>query len=141
MPVDEEEGLTEHTASCRCGQLRAVAEGDPVRVSVCHCLACQKRTGSVFSTQARWPAECVEVAGVAKAWTRTADSVHATTYHFCPECGSTVYYGGGNYPELVAIPLGALDDPYIVDSPDYSVWEWRKHDWLELTDPDIEHSD
>lgn len=141
MPVDEEEGLTEHTASCRCGQLRAVAEGDPVRVSVCHCLACQKRTGSVFSTQARWPAECVEVAGVAKAWTRAADSGQATTYHFCPECGSTVYYGGGNYPELVAIPLGALDDPYIVDSPDYSVWERRKHDWLELTDPDIEHSD
>jgi len=48
---------------------------------------------------------------------------------------------GGNYPELIAIPLGALDDPYIVDSPDYSVWERRKHDWLELTDPDIEHSD
>ena len=55
-----------------------------------------------------------------RRWTRTADSGQTTTYHFCPECGSTVYYGGGNFPELVAIPLGALDDPYIVDSPDYS---------------------
>jgi hypothetical protein len=110
-------------------------------VSVCHCLACQKRTGSAFSTQARWAAECVEVEGESRQWTRTADSGQTTTYHFCPECGSTVYYGGGNYPELIAIPLGALDDPYIVDSPDYSVWERRKHDWLELTDPDIEHSD
>ena len=132
--------MTDHSASCRCGQLRALAHGDPVRVSVCHCLACQKRTGSAFSTQARWPAECVEVEGASKAWSRTADSGQTTTYHFCPECGSTVYYGGGNFPELVAIPLGALDDPYIVDSPDYSVWEHRKHDWLDLNDPDIERS-
>ena len=132
--------MSSSTASCRCGQLSVEVSGDPVRISVCHCLACQKRTGSAFSTQARWPAECVEVEGESKSWTRTAESGQTTTYHFCPQCGSTVYYGGGNYPELVAIPLGALDDPYIVDSPDYSVWERRKHDWLELTDPDIEHS-
>ena len=55
--------------------------------------------------------------GPSKQWTRTADSGQTTTYHFCPECGSTVHYGGGNFPELIAIPLGALDDPYIVDSP------------------------
>ena len=76
--------MTEHTASCRCGQLRAVAQGDPVRVSICHCLACQKRTGSVFSAQARWPKECVTVEGESKQWTRTADSGQQTTYHFCP---------------------------------------------------------
>ena len=133
--------MTEHTASCRCGQLRAVAEGDPVRVSICHCLACQKRTGSVFSAQARWPAECVTVEGESKTWTRTADSGQQTTYNFCPECGSTVHYSGGNFPDVVAIPLGALDDPYIVDSPDYSVWECRKHDWFEVIDEDVERSD
>lgn len=133
--------MTEHTASCRCGQLTAVASGDPVRVSICHCLACQKRTGSVFSAQARWPAECVEVQGQSKSWTRTADSGQQTTYHFCPECGSTVYYGGGNFPELIAIPLGALDDPYIVDSPDYSVWERRRDDWFDIIDEDVQRSD
>ena len=121
--------MTLRTASCRCGQLKATASGDPVRVSVCHCLACQKRTGSAFSTQARWPAECVEIEGESKHWTRTADS------------GSTVQYGGGNFPDLIAIPLGALDDPHIVDSPDYSVWERRKHDWFEIIDPDVEHID
>ena len=130
--------MTIHTASCRCGQLRATASGDPVRVSVCHCLACQKRTGSAFSAQARWPAECVEVEGVSKQWTRTADSGQATTYHFCPECGSTVYYGGGNFPDLVAIPIGALDDPYF-ECIDYSVWERRKHDWVDILGDSIEH--
>src|SRR4029078_2290475 len=130
--------VTEPPAPCRGGQLRAVAKGDPARVSVCHCLACQKRTGSAFSTQARWPAECVEVEGASKAWSRTAASGQTPTYHVCPECGSTVYYGGGNFPELVAIPLGALDDPYIVDSPDYSVWERRTQEWVRISDHSVE---
>ena len=133
--------MTTHIASCRCGQLRVTVSGDPVRVSVCHCLACQKRTGSVFSAQARWPAECVEIHGRSNQWTRTADSGQTTTYSFCPECGSTVHYSGGNFPDVVAIPLGALDDPYIVDSPDHSVWERRKHDWVDIIDEDVEHSD
>lgn len=114
--------------------------GEPVRVSVCHCLACQKRTGSAFSAQLRWPAECVTIAGESKAWTRTADSGQTTTYHFCPDCGSTVHYGGGNFPDLVAIPLGVFDDPYIA-SPDFSVWERRRHDWVEIVGDDVLRSD
>ena len=132
--------MTTHTGSCRCGQLRVVARGDPVRVSICHCLACQKRTGSAFSAQARWPAECVEVEGESRQWTRIADSGQTTTYHFCPECGSTVHYGGGNFAELVAIPLGALDDPY-VEAIDYSVWEQRRHGWVEIVGDDVQHSE
>jgi hypothetical protein len=132
--------VTEHSASCRCGQLRVIAEGDPVRVSVCHCLACQKRTGSVFSAQARWPAECVTIEGQSNSWTRTADSGQTTTYNFCPECGSTVHYTGGNFPDVIAIPMGAFDDPYIA-SPDYSVWERRKHEWVEILGDCVEHSD
>ena len=51
-------------ASCSCGQLRLTVEGDPVRISMCHCLACQRRTGSAFGMQARWPKEQVEVPGL-----------------------------------------------------------------------------
>jgi len=94
----------------------------------------------MFSAQARWPAECVRVEGRSKQWTRTADSGQTTTYNFCPDCGSTVHYGGGNYPDLVAIPLGALDDPY-VSGIDYSVWERRKHDWVEIIGDDVRHQD
>jgi hypothetical protein len=132
--------VTERTASCRCGQLRAIVEGDPVRVSVCHCLACQKRTGSALSAQARWAQECFQVEGRSREWVRTADSGQQTTYHFCPECGSTVYYGGGNFPDLVAIPLGALDDPYF-ETIDYSVWERRKHGWVDILGESVEHLD
>ena len=130
--------MTVRIASCRCGQLRASATGEPVRVSACHCLACQKRSGSAFATQARWPALAVKVEGRSKEWVRTADSGQAVIYSFCPDCGSTVHYTGGNFPDLIAIALGAFDDPYFA-APRFSVWEGRKHDWVDIVGP-VEHS-
>ena len=46
--------MSKRLASCSCGQLTAEVTGDPVRISICHCLACQRRTGSVFAEQARF---------------------------------------------------------------------------------------
>lgn len=127
-----------HPASCRCGQLTATATGDPVRVSVCHCLSCQKRSGSAFAAQVRFPADQVTIAGEAKSWTHKADSGNLVTFHFCPDCGSTVHYAiDGKFDGQVAIPLGAFDNPYFV-IPTVSVWEERQHEWLELAG-DFEH--
>jgi hypothetical protein len=132
--------VTSRTASCRCGQLKATVTGEPVRVSVCHCLDCQKRTGSAFSAQARWPKEQFQIEGTSKTWTHLADSGNRTTHHFCPECGSTVHYRiEGKFDGLVAIPLGAFDDPYSL-SPRFSVWEVRKHDWVDISGDEVEHS-
>jgi hypothetical protein len=130
--------MTVRIASCRCGQLKAWATGEPVRVSACHCLACQKRSGSAFAAQARWPAAAVKIEGRSKEWVRTADSGQAVIYSFCPDCGSTVHYTGGNFPDLIAIALGAFDDPYFA-APRFSVWEGRKHQWVDIVGP-VEHS-
>lgn len=126
-------------ATCRCGQLTAVCEGEPVRVSACHCLECQKRSGSAFATQARWPEADVTMAGKSNKWERLADSGHRATYQFCPECGSTLAYVIEGWPGVVAIPVGAFAD---VDfpAPRFSVYEHRKHHWVELRGNDIEHS-
>ena len=132
--------MTNRTASCRCGQLTATCEGEPVRVSVCHCLTCQQRSGSAFSAQARWPKEKVAIEGRSKAWTHTADSGNSITYAFCPDCGSTVYYTGGNFPDLVAVPVGAFADPQF-PPPQFSVWEERKHEWVEIRGDNVEHLD
>ena len=47
--------MTTRHARCSCGQLEAETTAEPLRVSVCHCHACQLRTGSVFGAQARSP--------------------------------------------------------------------------------------
>ena len=66
--------MTNHTASCRCGQLRATVSGEPVRVSVCHCLNCKKRSGSAFAAQARWPEEQITIEGRSNSFELVADS-------------------------------------------------------------------
>ena len=136
--------MTERIASCRCGQLSATVTGDPVRVSVCHCLNCKKRSGSAFATQARWPKERARIEGQSKTFVIVADSGNRATFHFCPECGSDVYYEidgkfDDKFNDLVAIPVGAFDDPYFA-TPDYSVWEHRKDQWVEITG-DVDHID
>jgi hypothetical protein len=128
------------TASCRCGQLRAAVTGDPVRVSVCHCLNCKKRSGSAFAVQARWPSAQVQIEGESKSHVMVADSGNSATFHFCPECGSDAFYvNNGKFDDLVAIPLGAFDDPSFA-GPGFSVWEERKYDWVEIVGAEIEHS-
>ena len=132
--------MSNQTASCRCGQLSATATGETVRVSVCHCLDCQKRSGSAFAAQVRFPANQVTIAGQSKVWSHKGDSGNATNFHFCPDCGSTVYYAIDDDPDAtIAIPLGAFDDPYFV-TPTVSVWEERQHEWLEIAG-DVEHSE
>lgn len=132
--------MTLQTASCRCGQLKATVTGEPVRVSVCHCLDCQKRSGSAFAAQARWPEKQVEIEGSSKTWIHFADSGNRIIHQFCPECGSTVHFRiEGKFDGLVAIPLGAFDDPYFL-KPGFSVWEERKHDWVEIVGGEVEHS-
>ena len=132
--------MTTRTASCRCGQLSATVTGEPVRVSVCHCLDCQKRSGSAFAVQARWPAERVKIEGTSKGWEHTADSGNRVTFHFCPDCGSDVHYEiEGEFDGLIAIPVGAFADPGF-PAPHFSLWEERKHDWVEIAGHDVEHS-
>jgi hypothetical protein len=98
-------------AACSCGQLRLTANGEPIRISMCHCLACQRRTGSAFGIQAR----------------------------FSSDCGATVFYTLAAFPDVVAVPIGAFADPSF-PSPRVAVYESRKHPWLEVTTA-MEHHD
>jgi len=128
--------MTSRVASCSCGQLRLTCEGEPVRISICHCLECQKRTGAVFSTQARFPRELVTTEGRAMQWTRRGDSGQSATFSFCPVCGSTVYW---EIPGFVAVAVGAFADPSF-PPPHVSVYEERRHPWaLAVAELPLEH--
>src|SRR5215203_562545 len=98
-------------AACNCGQLRLTAEGDPVRISMCHCLACQRRTGSAFSMQARFPTDRVRIQGRYTEYVRASDEDgEERRFRFCPDCGATVFYTTGGAPDLVAVAIGAFAD-------------------------------
>ncbi|VXC51926.1 GFA family protein [Sphingomonas sp. 8AM] len=97
-------------AHCRCGQLTATCFGAPVRVSACHCRACQRRTGGPFSAQARFPIDKVTIAGAFRVWERVAESGRHAWYRWCGECGGTIAYTNEGLDGLIAIPIGAFAD-------------------------------
>jgi hypothetical protein len=106
-----------------------VVQGEPVRISVCHCLACQRRTGSAFGFQARFARDRARIIGRGREFVRISDEGEPRTFHFCPECGATVYYFVGSAPDVIAIPVGGFADPAF-PPPRVSVWEARKHAWV-----------
>lgn len=124
-------------AACSCGQLTLTAEGDPIRISMCHCLACQRRTGSAFGFQARFPEERVRVAGRSSEYVRVADHGDERRFRFCPDCGATVFYTTEGADDVIAVPIGAFADPSF-PQPTVSVWESRRHPWLGLP-AEIDH--
>ena len=127
--------MTARRAECSCGQLTVAVEGEPVRISMCHCLACQRRTGSAFGMQARFPEEQVRIEGRSTEYVRTSDEDDgvAHTFSFCPGCGATVHYRSSDRPGLVAVPIGAFADPGF-PQPTVSVYGSRRYPWLPLPD-------
>lgn len=130
--------MTERRAACSCGRLSLLATGEPVRVSVCHCRECQRRSGSAFAAQARFPEAAVMIVGEARRVRRFGDSGTAADFFFCPDCGTTLYYRAPADSDLVAVAIGCFDVPDL-PAPAYSVYEHRKHRWVEIVGDDIDH--
>lgn len=130
----------ERIAACRCGQMQVACGGEPVRVSVCHCYDCQRRSGSAFAVQARFHAHLVQSSGRYAEWTCTSESGTRTTYRFCPGCGSTIAFASERTPDMVMIPVGAFAS-FALPPPSISMFEERRHSWVTVAADSLEHFD
>lgn len=118
-------------ASCSCGQLQIEVQGEPRGVGVCHCLACQRRTGSVFAALAGFAAPYT-VFGTATEYVRTGDHGAKFRFRFCPVCGTTVFHTEEGYERSsVSVAVGAFADPAF-PPPEDSVYDCRRHSWVQL---------
>ena len=147
-PKPDPKAIKTRVASCNCGQLKVTCTGpDPDRVVMCNCYLCQKQTGSPFSLQARFPNEQVKIEGKSTAWQFPNDGAEPTKYrtcagsdgitnsaadvvtsHFCPECGSTVYYYRKSDPARTGVKVSAFADPTF-PPPMGSGFEEYAHPW------------
>ncbi len=121
--------MSSRHAACSCGELHLTIDGEPARISMCHCLECQRRTGAVISNQAGFRRDQVTFTGKTTKWARTADSGNVLTFSFCPVCGSTVYWENSGLPQMIAVAIGTFADPNF-PAPTISVWEECRHPWV-----------
>ena len=120
------------TAACACGQLRIEVRGEPRGVGVCHCLECQRRTGSVFAALASFRAP-FSVSGHATEYVRAGDAGARFRFRFCPVCGSTVFHTEEGAEGSVGVAVGAFGDAAF-PMPQVSVYDCRRHPWVRLPD-------
>lgn len=117
-------------ATCHCQALRAECEGEPAKVSLCNCFDCQRRTGSIFSVAAFFPREAFHLTGgETKSYRRPSVSGYPVTFHYCPNCGSTLWWDPDRMPHLVGVAVGAFADPDF-PIPTQAVWAAEKHGWI-----------
>ncbi len=122
--------MPSRTASCSCGQLRIEVQGEPLGVGVCHCLACQRRTGGVFATLAAF-APPYNVVGTATEYVRTGDQGAKFRFRFCPVCGTNLFHTEEGRSSNVSVAVGAFADPNF-PAPEDSVYDCRRHSWVQL---------
>lgn len=122
--------MTSRTASCTCGQLSITVHGDTLGTGICHCLACQSRTGSVFAALAAFAAP-FDVSGRATEYVRAGDRGSRYRFRFCPVCGSQLFHTEEGVTSYVMVAVGCFGDPAF-PPPSDSVYTVRKHAWVTL---------
>lgn len=105
------------SGGCLCGNIRLVAQGEPYRVGICHCLDCRKHHGALFYAAAVFPLDAVRVEGETRQYQGR---------YFCPACGSSVFARSG---DEIEVHLGTLDLPSQFE-PTYENWTLRREAWL-----------
>jgi hypothetical protein len=102
-----------HGGGCVCGAVRFVTNGEPLRVTVCHCTWCQRRTGSGFAVEPVFNADQVQVSGgpISRYRHVSDESGRWLEQEFCTKCGTTVGLTLEWRPGVRLIDAGTFDDP------------------------------
>jgi hypothetical protein len=102
-----------------------------MKVSACHCLECQRRTGSPFGIAAFFEANSTEIVGSSCVYQRRSDSGFTVTLHFCGTCGSTVFWYPARKPSAVAVAVGCFGDPSF-PAPSQAVYTEHRYPWISI---------
>jgi len=116
---------------CACGSVRYRLGSKPMFVHCCHCLNCQRQTGSAFVVNLLIEADRVEViAGEPEPIDAPRDEGSVQRIFRCPACQVAVFseYGG---PEVRFVRGGTLDEPRDI-TPDVHIYTRSKVGWVQI---------
>lgn len=119
-------------ASCQCGSLTVHSENGADFAVACACKACQARTGAAFGVGAYVRRAGTRIEGSSSTYARTADSGRHLTQHFCPTCGTTLFWELEMRPDHLGVAFGCLEEGQI--TPSRAIWLAEAHDWVRFPD-------
>jgi hypothetical protein len=121
------------SGSCLCGAVRFNVSGTPIRMAQCHCLDCQRASGTGHMSNAIFRVADVEVTGETASYASASDSGNTLTRHFCPTCGGRVFLYSAARPGMIVMAAGAFDDSSWFE-PEIVLFTKRRPHWDITTD-------
>ena len=128
----------ENTGGCVCGTVRFTTIGEPMRITVCHCTWCQRRTGSAFGVEVVYRDDQVAFAGeeIGRYRHTSDESGRWLDIAFCRRCGGNLGFTLEAAPGIRTLPAGAFDDPSWIRADRYEmrhVYVRSRRDWSDLS--------
>jgi hypothetical protein len=117
--------------SCACGAVTVRSQEKAKSLCVCHCIDCQKFSGSTYAANVFFSKDAVEVTGEVRSYTSKADSGNDLVRSFCPVCSVVVTLAPMVVPHVLVIPLGVLADRDQY-SPKMELFTDRKLPWVQM---------
>src|SRR5687767_14802075 len=100
---------------CSCGAVRFALTSAPMFVHCCHCLDCQRQTGSAFVLNALIETGRIEVLGAApEPVSMPTDSGRPHDIYRCATCKVAVWSDYGRRPKLRFVRVGTLVEPHAI---------------------------
>jgi hypothetical protein len=121
------------TATCACAQVSIALEGAPKLHGICHCTNCKRRTGSAFGFSSYFLCSSVtRLGGETHSYAfHNAEQNHDQVRHFCPRCGTTLYWYRSDAPDLIGVAAGCFAEAALAE-PRFSAAHTQKENWLEI---------
>ena len=118
---------------CACGEIRYRLTSEPLVTHCCHCLNCQRQTGSAFAINILIEADRMQLlAGEPVRVDAPRDDGSTQKIFRCPTCQIAVYSNYGR-PDIRFVRAGTLDDPSLV-APDVHIYTRSMRAWVGLPD-------
>ena len=111
---------------CHCGAVRFEIPPEAKHQAICHCSDCRRHAGAPLVSWALVPRETMSIEGKTREY---ASSEHGRR-HFCPECGTSLFYTNeAIFPGLIDVQTGTLDDPDVL-APTVQVQAAERVAWV-----------
>lgn len=117
------------TGSCLCGKVSYTITGQPIRMAQCHCIDCQKVSGTGHISQVFIWNDQIDITGEVKSYACTADSGNTVTRLFCPSCGSRMFATNSSREHMIGVSAGTMDNhawfkpDAVLYTKDQPVWD------------------
>ncbi|HVV93673.1 MAG TPA: GFA family protein [Hyphomicrobiales bacterium] len=124
--------MAELEGRCDCGAVRYRLTASPMFVHCCHCLDCQRQTGSAFVLNALIETERMEMlSGETAGFLMRTDSGRPHHIHRCTACQTALWSNYGGLTKLRFVRVGTLETPSAIQ-PDVHIYTRSKQPWVAL---------